>query len=143
MQIQKFFTCGGLFYSLYLLIFANQFSFTNSNPVCNVAQRVLRQHWAGFLRCPFWLSIFEKKCHLEPQGQHYIKFFLCSVIPDGILLGQYCTDTIPVQCWPWGSREQYFRKNLVHCCLNALRATLHRSKPYVMLLERLQTTLLW
>ena len=46
-----------------------------------------------------------------------------------------------MQCYPRGSRQLCIRKNHVQCCLNTLRTILHRSKPYAILSERLQTTL--
>ena len=54
---------------------------------------------------------------------------------------QHCTGQNPMYCCPRGSRQQCIRKILVQCCLNTLGTILHRSKPYEMLPERLQTTL--
>ena len=48
--------------------------------LCNVVPRVLKEHWTGF---------FLMQCCQEPEGQHYIRFFLFS---QEILLGQYYTD---------------------------------------------------
>ena len=46
-----------------------------------------------------------------------------------------------MQCCPRGSRQLCIRTNPVQCCLIALGITLHRSKSYAILSERLQTTL--
>ena len=97
------------------------------------------------------------QCCLEPQGfpcprKHswdniaQIKT-LCSVFweaPNTIVqekilynvvlipLGQHYTGKNPIQCCPWGSRQQCTGKNPVQYCLNTL-GTLHRLKPYAML----------
>ena len=39
--------------------------------LCNVAPRVLRQHWTEF---------FHVECCLEPLGQHYTRYFSCKVL---------------------------------------------------------------
>ena len=74
-----------------------------------------------------------------------------------IPLGQHYTGKNPIQCCPWGSRQQCTGKNPIQYCLNTL-GTLHRLKPYTllsllswdniaqeklyaMLSQRLQTTL--
>ena len=56
---------------------------------------------------------------------------------------QHCTSQNAIPCCPIGSRQHCIKKNLVQFCLNTLGTTLHRSKPYAILLERLQTTLDW
>ena len=57
-------------------------------------------------------------------------------------MGQHCTGQNPMQCCPGGSRQHCKKKkNPVQFCLDTLRTTLHRSKLYAMLPERLQTTL--
>ena len=58
-----------------------------------------------------------------------------------ILLGKHCTAENPMQCCPRGSRQLCIRTNAAQCCLNTLGITLHRSKPYAILSERLQITL--
>ena len=60
-----------------LMIFLyNTWSIANNTAqgfyLCNVAQRVLRQHWTGF-------SLMQ--CCLEPQGHLSVGFFLCNVAP--------------------------------------------------------------
>ena len=57
------------------------------------------------------------QCFLEPHRQHYIRFFLCKVVPEIIILGQYCTDKNPLQCCPWGSRQQCTGKILFKAVL--------------------------
>ena len=47
-----------------------------------------------------------------------------------------------MQNCPRGSRQHCIRKNLVQCCLNTSGATLHRSKPFAMLSERLWNVVL-
>ena len=63
----------------------------------------------------------------------------CNVVL--ILLGQHCTAQNPMQYCPRGSRQHCIRKNSVQCCLDTLETTLHRSKLYAMLPEKLQTKL--
>ena len=46
-----------------------------------------------------------------------------------------------MQCCPRGSTKYWTGNDPVQYCLNNLGTTLHRSKPYGMLSERLQTTL--
>ena len=49
-----------------------------------------------------------------------------------------------MQCCPRGSRQHCTRKNPEdpeECCLTTLRTTLHTSKTFAMLSERLKTTL--
>ena len=46
-----------------------------------------------------------------------------------------------MQCCPRASRQHCIRKHLVQFWLNILGTTLHRSKPYTILFQRLQTTL--
>ena len=46
-----------------------------------------------------------------------------------------------MKCCPTGSRQLCIRKTLAQCFPNTLGTLLHRSKPYAMLPERLQTTL--
>ena len=52
-----------------------------------------------------------------------------------ILLGQHYTIKNPMQCCPWGSRQQRMGNNPVQCCFNTLGTRLHRSKFYPMLSE--------
>ena len=75
---------------------------------------------------------------LRGSRQHCIRKILSNVVL--ILVGQHCTGQNPMQYCSRGSK-QHCMKNLVQFRLNALGATLHRSKPYAMLPERLQTTL--
>ena len=56
-------------------------------------------------------------------------------------MGQHRTAGNPMQCCPRGSRQFCIRTNPVQCCLKTLGITLHRSKLYAILSERLQTTL--
>ena len=58
-----------------------------------------------------------------------------------MLLGQHCTGQKPMQCCPRGSTKYWTGNDPVQYCLNILGTTLHRSKLYGMLSERLQTTL--
>ena len=82
------------------------------------------------------------QCRLEPQGQHYIGFFLCNVVP-GVLrkhchrtfsgsmlsgaswLGQHCTRFLPLQCCPKGIKITL--NKMFSCALlsGASRTTLH------------------
>ena len=57
-----------------------------------------------------------------------------------ILLGQHSTGQKSMQCCPRYFRQHCIRKNPVQSCLSTL-GQLHRSKPYLMLPKRLQTTL--
>ena len=75
---------------------------------------------------------------LRGSRQHCIRKILSNVVL--ILVGQHCTGQNPMQYCSRGSK-QHCMKNLVQFRLNALGATLHRSKLYAMLPERLQTTL--
>ena len=52
-------------------------------------------------------------------------------------MGQHCTGQNSMQ----GPKQLCKRKNHVQCCLYNLGTTLHRSKSYAILAERLQTTL--
>ena len=72
-------------------------------------------------------------------GNNVQEKILCKIVL--ILLGKYCTAENPMQCCPRGSGQFCIKSNAMQCCLNTLGITLHRSKPYAILSERLQTTL--
>ena len=57
------------------------------------------------------------------------------------LFGQQSTGQNTVWCCPRGSRQHCIKKTPVQCILNTLGSILNRSKPYVMLSQRVQTTL--
>ena len=64
------------------------------------------------------------QCCLEPQRQHYIRFFPWNFFPvQEILLGQYWTDKNPVQCCTRGSKQNCTSKNLS----NVVREALHKN----------------
>ena len=62
--------------------------------LCNVAQRVLRQHWTGV----FYAMLSRASRTTLHKG------FSSTLSHEMILLGQYCKDKNPVQCCPWSSR---------------------------------------
>ena len=53
-----------------------------------------------------------------------------------ISLGQRYSGKNPMQCCPWGSRQQCNGKHSVQYCLNTLGTTWHKWKRYSMLSER-------
>ena len=117
-----------------LVNFCESILFYQFKPHMQCCPKGIKTTLIRFSKVPILIEHIWEKVLFRASRTALHKVFPLQCFPDDILLGQHCTDTIPVQCWPWGSREQYLRKNLVHCCLHALRATLHRSKPYVMLL---------
>ena len=56
-------------------------------------------------------------------------------------MGQHCTSQNPMKCCLRGSTQHCIRKNPGQCFLISLGTTLHRSKPYAMLSERVQIIL--